>query len=372
MNSGPETPKLQSANKVLFMPWADLGQPLTLGPVTFTPWPEVNVHDSAVRQWLDRYFSRHLDPWGKPVRTVTLVSPGPPDFRPLWSEFTEDARRAVDALVFSIVCPSVRAAVTSDNRSLAPPTADRYQLLMERFSPGDDSIPVCVGGMRSVGSLDRITMPRPWDVGGSACLPDDELVGGFGKMFDSGFPADVRERVFRSLEWFRFAHTVGDGASDYSKVVMMPTAFEILLEFPDDGKKRHFVQCAESKLKRDDTFAGIRHDRNGRPHTISLPACWAIDFYELRSRIVHGDPVKGEDLCFDRWISHLIVADLVFWQFLVEDMFARKLVGASIREIASNHHQVCRNEPFDEIACRYKDDLLGFKETHQVLGWRPN
>ena len=325
MTISPGRPEGNNANEVLFMPWADVGKPTGVGSITFTPWQEVTVGDKSVRRYLEKYFSRHVDPCGNPVRTIAIVSEQSPDFRPVSVESLERVRHAADALFFSTYCPTVLAAVTSGNNNLAPPTADRYQLVLQRFSLADQAIAVRVGGKVSVGQIRRMNIIRPWDVGGSMGFPDEELLAGFGKMLDGSCSPDNRERIFRSLEWFRHAHLVGGAAvelsSDVSKIVMMATAFEILLKFPENGQKKHFIRCAEESLKRPDALTAIRDDRRGKPHVNSLPACWASDFYKLRSRIAHGAAVAVEDLRFNGWISHLIVADLVFWQFLVQKLY---------------------------------------------------
>jgi len=70
---------------------------------------------------------------------------------------------------------------------------------------------------------------------------------------------------------------------------MMATAFE----FPRNEKRKHFVEHMERENRTPEFRTDTRTDNSGKTHTLSLVGCWAWDFYELRSRIVHGEPPRA-------------------------------------------------------------------------------
>lgn len=362
------------------MPWADLHQEYALGPFRFVPWSRATVGNRRVKEFLDRYFRRHVDHFGKPVKGVAIVTTDG-SFAPLSKRVIERARAAADMFVFAVIAPDVAAAVCSSNRNLVPPTAEAYQLFLQRFDPSDDTIADTAGSSMHAGQVEKMLFQKPRDVGVFAGCPDDDLLQGLGRLLKGKVKANVRERLCRSLEWFRLAHITGDGASPFTKAVMMSTAFEILFQIPDGlGKTKAFVQAVKSQMARPDTKTETRTitfkrgKKKGRTESIarSLPGWWAHEFYNLRSRVVHGDPVKHEDLRYRQWISHLIVADVVFWQCMVEQLYDLRCIGADVRRLSRRHDRVCPDEEPGWYEKELKDSRLGFDELSSGLGWRPS
>lgn len=81
--------------------------------------------------------------------------------------------------------------------------------------------------------------------------------------------------------------------------------------------------------------AHTRTHESGRVFDLSLPACWVWDFYNLRSRIVHGDQVQAQELVFGDWITHLIVADLMFLLCMQAVLFDLRFLGDDVRQNAA-------------------------------------
>lgn len=337
------------------MPWTGLSKQYSAGPFVFQPWDSFVDGDEDQRSHLARYFSQHVDHQGNRVSSIMIVR------REDQSPFTQlvGAVEAVNAFQFSAIAPDVAAAVAG-GRSITPPTADRFELVQQRFRLGDDEVAVQVGLSTHLARLDAITLPKPWDLGGP-CLPDGELLTALGGLFDPAVPADFRNRIFRSLEWFRIAHVGGESVSNLSRLVMMSTAFEIMLEFPRNGKRRHFVEKVDSLLKTDKTRQTLVNDSRGNPQNVSAPAEWASSFYRLRSEIVHGDEVAPEQLRYLDWISHLIVADIVFFQCVRFELYEYGLLGASTRAAIAQSGRNAMTELLEH-------QLLGF-DSHEALGW---
>lgn len=125
---------------VCILPWAGLSEDIKIGPVTFWPWDENRVPDPAVQEQLNRYFNCFLDRYGRRVKIITVCSHGEPDFHILnnFDEYNE-IRSAVDILIFSTICPQTKIGVCSNNPSVGPPTADRYQSIGLIVEPPNDN-----------------------------------------------------------------------------------------------------------------------------------------------------------------------------------------------------------------------------------------
>ena len=193
--------------QIWFMPWAGLGE-FTVGPVTFWPFPRManeRVGDHQLRRYFEKYFRRYVDHTGSPVDTVTVCSHRSTDLEELRPDDAAEVRAAVDAVIFSAISSATKAGVCADNRTIAPPSADRYQLLRQNLSANDDFISVTAGNARSICKVDDLTFQEPWCLGGGFGLPSRRLIAGFNDSFS--LPQQDRERLFRSLEWFRLAHT---------------------------------------------------------------------------------------------------------------------------------------------------------------------
>lgn len=347
--------------ELLFMPWAGLGQQYDCGPFTFTSWAQMQISDAGIKAYLDQYFSRHLDHLGRPVDTVTIVRHSSHDFQPAPFGSHEHPMFAVNALVFSIIGPTVAAAVTGDNQNLTPPTADRYECHRQNFRLGEDSVSVKVGSSVHAARIQDLTFSEPWDLGGGASFPDKDLLTALGKLMDPGVSAAHRDSLFRSLDWFRIAHIGGETVSEFSRVVMMATAFETLFQLPRNYKKWELTKAIDSRLRRPETKTGSVVDPQQQTHIVGHPALWVRDFFELRNKVAHGDALILNQLLVDRWITHLVIADVVFWQCVKYSLYQRRLLGGDIHAL--------QLDPANAPAVRLlEDQLLGF-DTHEIFKW---
>jgi hypothetical protein len=362
--------------EIWFMPWAGLGE-LKIGPVAFWPFSRMaggKVRDQQVRERLERYFQRYVDHAGSPVDTVTVCSHDSANLESLEPDAAKEVRAAADALIFSIICPATKAGVCADNRTMAPPSADRYQLLRRNPFPDDDHISVASGRSLHICRIDDVAFQQPWWLGGGFGVPNARLTAAFDKSF--GVLGRERTRLFQSLEWFRLAHTQYDQVSEASKVVMMATAFEILLGAGKSRKKKEWIVCElERRCARPDSHRDGRKTRDGN-RIYSKVACWGWDFYELRNAIAHGDEVTPEQLKYPTpsrpWLMHLIVADLVFWECVTRELYRLECIGEvknHARELAGLYKPVFPDMQPDSFVDHVATSLLGFGDVHRALGW---
>jgi len=370
---------------IYFLPWAGaaIKKTIKIGPITFWPYfSESNqrISNPKVKSYLDKFFKSYVDLQGKPVDTIIMCSYDDKDFHQLTENEYNDLRKAVDILVFAAIAPEIEESVCENNRSLTPPTSNVFELLTFNFSPGNDCITIKNGSNYHVGiKIGEISFPKPLEAARGLWSTDKELIKGFGKCFSAKLPQNERERLFRSLEWFRLAHVEGSQVSDFSKVVMMATAFEILFDFSekDHNKSGKLTKCVEKYLVTKSSHSEefiikkrefiIKKERKLVPHT--LAGWWAWDFYKLRDKIVHGDSVSLSDLKYNKgWITYLIVANLVFWECIKRELFKYECINDHLRigKILLNG-QV--KGPFANLIADLTKCDLEFEAFHDALGW---
>jgi len=155
---------------------------------------------------------------------------------------------------------------------------------------------------------------------------------------------------------------------------MMATAFEILLQVPNIPNKKKWIAEELKKRISDSDFIKENRQIEGKTYEYSKAAWWIWDFYELRNHIVHGDHIESEQLRYtapDRdWLTHLIVADLVFWECIKRELFNQKCIGDDVRKRVKVFDEAFPNEPkgtFEELLSK---NFLGFDDMHIALGWK--
>ncbi|HOI54440.1 MAG TPA: hypothetical protein PLP01_04260 [Phycisphaerae bacterium] len=360
---------------IAYLPWADLREEFAIGPVMFWPFyakMEEKIPDAEVRADLRRFFETFVDNAGKPVTTMAACSYGPVDFRKFTPEEGQTISDAVDCLTFAAIATGTKNGVCADNYSMAPPSADRFDLAARWVWPAHDGLVVKTENSTQFWSHGEYKITRPISVGGSFSGNYAPLLEGLGRVFAAEFPRDMRERLFRAFEWFRFAHTQSTAVSWLHKVVMMATAYEILLDFPESGKRRYFIDQVDSKLRlRDSYMVGMR-DGGGGTFSVCKAAEWAGQFYKLRNDITHGDEVTCERLQYKNWVGQLIVADLVMLEVVKRLLYEHHCIGDKVRGLAAQYAQGS-SDPVEEFEAVLLPGSMGLdvEDVHEALGWIP-
>lgn len=359
-------------NEVSFLPWAQLKRVLRIGNVTFRPFKGLRLGSQGVRTHLSRYFRSFVDHNGNRTQDITVCIYQGNAFELLSDGQSAEMRRAVDALLFSTICPTIKRGVVANNRSVGPPSSERYDLVTTRFVPGDDYLVIRDGSRTSLGwRIGEIKFPMPFSMGGGFSNADDELVKAFSDLEAATGNDAAKSRLFRSLEWFRLAHAETHHVSLLSKVVMMGTAFETILDLPSSGpKKKPFADYLKAQCSLPDSVEDTRPLlRAGRLPVDTVYPCiswWAWDFYVLRNDIVHGNMIEPERFGYEApgrdWLSHLIVADLVFYELVVRQLYEWGLLRQYIKDAARES---------GDLAGYRKAWMLGILDSHRAVGWYP-
>ena len=132
-----------------------------------------------------------------------------------------------------------------------------------------------VSSNQSVCRVEETRFSCPWGLGGSFGFPDAQLLTGLGTLLSSDDLADSKERVFRSLQWFRLAHTDGDNISELMKLVLQCTSFEILFALDENkGKTKQFIEAVKRRIASKNTILARRTDYRDR--SSELLSSWLV------------------------------------------------------------------------------------------------
>ena len=366
--------------EVWFLPWVGLRRAVILGQVYIWPFsgaePRKRILDVPTRKHLRRYFRSYVDHEGRAAKTIAICSHGPRGLRLLCDDERWNIRAAVDALAFSCICPATIAAVNVRNNSVGPPSAELFQLVGTTVVPGDDNLAVSAGsGLHGGWMLGEISFAMPWSTGGGIAIPNQRVVEALSKLLLCDPGGSARERIMRSLEWFRFAHIDSEEVSCLSRIVMMATAFEILLEVPSCADKSDWIanevagRCATDDSIFDTAYEG-RRGPTARPGV----ARWAYGFYKIRNEIVHGDEVPFLRLSYPctrvPWMTQQIAADLLYWELVTRELFRLDCFGEEFSRQAAELRAVMPDDPEPRLELSLFEHAMGYGAIHRSLGWR--
>ena len=82
---------------------------------------------------------------------------------------------------------------------------------------------------------------------------------------------------------------------------------------------------------------------------------------------MHGEQFKPEDGGYKDWINYNIIADLVFWELIVKELFEKNCLGERARKWAEKiKPHVKDSEHLEEFFLNW---TMGFGDYHAALDW---
>jgi len=206
--------------------------------------------------------------------------------------------------------------------------------------------------------------------------PNLELMDLLSHLFAESFDPKLRERLLRSLRWFRVAHRQAQALDAEIQIVEICTALEVLLDLPERGKGGAFVQAVEQWITTTEGEDVVRSEES-TDHQRSIPTTvagqWAADFYARRSAIVH-EGIQSDELLYypavdahgqPSQVSQLNVASLVYGALLIQEIDAQVgYLHPAVREAI--------DAPQEERAFMnqlYKRSVWGVRDCLERLGW---
>lgn len=310
-----------SYKQISLLPWLELAD-TQIGNAIFWRYDTSVISDVDTKAYLDKYVKCYVDKHQQPVKTISIASYKDKNyFEPLTSEEYQELNFARNILCFMCIGEQSRIALINKNSSIGPPSSDIFDMVSQNFVPGTEDIAVKSGSMTSGGwTLEEIHFQEPWSTGGFFKNINGHVLEAVNKLLALSQHEDFKNRLLRSSEWFRLAHLENGSISPLFRVVMMATAFEIIFDIPNVRDKAGFLSDKIDQSVAKDNFiqTARKYGRNNKKNkTRSAAAWWGWDLYKLRNSIVHGDNIPMSDLIYSDWITHTIVADIMFYAYVV-------------------------------------------------------
>jgi len=286
-----------------FLPYITLKDELKIGDILLWPFykkKDIYLRQETIRIQIQRLLAQYVENSKelKPLPNITILSYRSPDYlNPLTDKQLTEIRNAVTLLCF---CTIIR------NKSFYAFSSDDFQLFRQNFIPGDDGVAPSSGSIitRKYGGpkIDEILFIRPLRMSsGQAIIFDEEILRSLEKLQQDQQNQQLSRRIMSALEWVGYAYANTDNFNYFSRIVMMATAFEILLggfrnrwEFIKKIKK--YTCNPGDNNPRDREKRTIKNRKGFEAREYSFKEWWAYEFYGLRNRIVHGDEIGKRDI----------------------------------------------------------------------------
>jgi hypothetical protein len=296
---------------------------ITVGQYRLWNWwqhRDSQVIDENIRLFLNRYFGLFRRANGKLETRIAILSPLTGDAFPDHQDLEEVSRitnSLMAAYLFNL--PTV-------DRGWGFCSSDNFTGMYQRFSPTQQEVPTI---SFSFGNYFKTTVGGSWEhlhfttpqfvPNVFGCAPVEELLNELASLCSDTTEPVVR--LFRSLEWLKLTFMNYEGFQHEARPVAMCTGFEALLDFPESGKARYFSDRVNKLLPSNRMTQSTR--QLGTKVISDTPVgWWCRDFYDLRSRIVHGERVNAADWRNSLGAEQLRLALYLFeeciWGLLVE------------------------------------------------------
>lgn len=353
--------------QVNFLPWAGITTPFDIGPVTITPWATVRTTiPSNARTFLDRYFNRYRTNTNQPVTDISIASIAPNPLQDLTPTEHTTIRRAIDALAFTSIAPSVRRQIATGT-STGIPNTERFEFITQRLTTYTNPITVVTRRMNHIWSIGKIAFTEPWEAGGNTTEHDEEILIGLGKLLSRKRNAHLRERIFRTIEWFRLSNTGSPSTSNESRLIMKMSAFEVLLE-PGGGKREDMTKALHT-LTANDHLRERTITISKKQYKVSEVAAWLNAGYKVRNMIIHGDRTTPKMFTY-RSSNHLDVADAVLYEAVIWELINHRLLGAATRRFARSWARIWGSPgPSTQLITTMMSSHFELDDYHRALRW---
>lgn len=309
------------------LPYISLKDEVRIGNVLLWPFyhhKDQYIKDTSIRTQIEKFLKQYIDnsPERNPLSSLTMVSYKSPDnFRALRPIQTKEIRDAIIILCFSTILR---------NRSFGAFSSDDFQLLHQNFTPGDDGIATSSGSLiRTTNGglkINEVFFATPLYINqGRNIIYNEEILKALERLQQDTKNQEFYRRVITALEWVAYSYTNVENFNYASRIVMMATAFEVLLDgFRDRWefiKKIKKFTCNSLDEKKMRSVRIVKINNAEEEKDISFKEWWAYEFYNLRNKIVHGREVKNKDFKNRKRAQHFLLAIKFFEECL------KKLLG---------------------------------------------
>jgi len=289
--------------QLCYLPYISINEEIRYGNILFWSFKKNKdkyLDDNIVKEHLSKLFERHFKKFEEePLENITIVSyKSPNNFKPLNSKQLDCIYDAVTVLGFTTI---IR------NKKFLAFSSDNFNLKIQNFVPGNYGIAISYGSfIRETDGgydLDRIKFYTPFHIILNSFIDyDEQLFSSIKKLRVIKNEKELYRKIIISLNWVSYAYTNVENFNPFSRIIMMSTAFEVLLDgFKDRWefieKISYYTNEKEDSNKKNRAIRNIYYKREGLiPKEYSFKEWWAYEFYCLRNNIVHGEEIKYSDL----------------------------------------------------------------------------
>lgn len=320
--------------QIAFLPYAPLLHETQLGDVRFYPIKPgqrnvlyKHIKDRAIREHIKAFFRQHQTIGKFEIENIALATVGDLNLRVLNDEEMAKLEIAKHILTFACI---------DRNRYFDWCTSDNFEIIYQSFIPGNMSIAPVSGAIHSMmdggWEIKDIVFSKPhWIKIPSYVDYDKDLLSAFERCLTD--KDDLQnQRILRSLGWYYNAYKNTHDISQFSRILMMATAFETLLGLGNE--KRRKFRSKIHKLLGEDSELSIpitvpTKDGGKTTELWSAKQVWADCFYKLRSAIVHGDSIKHEQINYNNR-GHFFIADRFYRECVKRILENKKYYGKYI------------------------------------------
>ena len=288
-----------------FLPYISLKDDLKIGNVLLWPFykkKDTYIKNLLIKKQLEKFLKQYVNNLKnrEPLENIFILSyKSPNNFKPLTKKQLKEVSDVVTILCFSTIIRNTDYWAFSK---------DDFQLFHQEFAPGSDRIVPSSGSFikRTVGGLkiDEVLFITPFYISHSSgwyMNYDEEILRALEKLQQDDNNREFYKRIITSLEWVAYAYTNVDNFKYESRIVMMSTAFEILLD--GFNNRRQFMKKIKNltcdpldETNKMRSTREIYYEGKKQRKKFSFKEWWAYEFYDLRSRIVHGKEVRNKDI----------------------------------------------------------------------------
>lgn len=302
------------------LPWLRVRGEIDIGPFVFWQWPwnekkyVPSAHTDRVKETLNAHFMEVQ--WDAPNKGWTIAprtSLCLAGWRnraleeSLWftKEDFELFRPAVDILCASSLSKTLlrRDPINAENPSVQElfyknATDFTWYGIPLGAEAGSRQIRRRYGGIWR-GEIPPIPRIKPDECTDKEVVGEDSLVSSLSDLLNNPLN-DFSRSKFLSIEWFIRAFTDSPMISYSTEIVMLATAFEILLipSYKDrDKSKKLCLRLIELFDGNEEIIhKGRLRDKNKTEKEYPWKGWWIYEFYDIRNRFVHGEALSLKDL----------------------------------------------------------------------------
>jgi hypothetical protein len=315
---------------VTYLPYLNMGETAEIGFGSVKIWnfdkkKDEYITDPALKAKLEKIFYTHVAD-GKPIAGIGIFSIGANDFR----EF-DDAEKAQlrIARILLFICFVARCNLEKrgGNAGHSMATTENFDVIVQRFLMGDDHISESSGEIvhfnRFNFDISQVTFQRPGFVPTPWRIDLDMDLAKMLLELQASNPTEF-EKIINAGEIFMQGYYNSHYISQNARVLLQMSAFEILLDLPEQGQRKAFKEVIKQRtvVAGEPTFSHQSERSGGRFETemLTKKEIWADLFYTLRNHIIHGNTPPAADFAFENTQSHTDIAILFFILMLRKKM----------------------------------------------------